>query len=275
MIDAHCHLCSEEFSSDVCAVVERAKSAGVAACLVNTESSAEYAACLRMAKSFPGFAIPCLGVHPVQYEKAVTTGRESEMVGRSATLADLAGLEECLKQNPAAVVALGEVGLDFSPRFVPQPGDKDGQRAVLREQIRLASKLDLPLISHSRSAGKPTIDLFREAGATRVLLHAFDGSAKSARPGVEAGFFFSIPPCIARGEQKQRLVKALPLEQILLETDSPVLGPTKEERNEPANCAVSAQWIADLKGVSVQEVTRVTTLNAHRLFPKLQALMNS
>ena len=144
--------------------------------------------------------------------------------------------------------------------------ERTRQRTVLSRFVALSNELGLPLNVHSRSAGHYTIDHLIESGAQRVLMHAFDGRASYALAGVEAGFFFSIPPSIVRSPQKQKLVRRLPLDALLLETDSPVLGPTREERNEPANVRVSAEAIAAIKDVPVDEVLEVTTRNAVALF---------
>jgi TatD DNase family protein len=132
--------------------------------------------------------------------------------------------------------------------------------------VALSLELDLPLNIHSRSAGRATIDLLIERGAKRALLHAFDGKASTALPGVEAGYFFSVPPSIVRSRQKQKLVKRLPLESILLETDSPVLGPEPGERNEPRNVAVSLRAIAEIKEIPERAVAEAVRENARRLF---------
>ena len=119
---------------------------------------------------------------------------------------------------------------------------------------------------HSRSAGRQAVALLLECGALKVQLHAFDGKASAALPAVEAGYFFSIPPSIVRSRQKQKLVKRLPLSCLLVETDSPVLGPSPNERNEPANIMISIKAIAELKAVDEAEVIEAVTENTKKLY---------
>ncbi|XP_026635663.1 putative deoxyribonuclease TATDN3 isoform X3 [Microtus ochrogaster] len=244
LVDCHCHLSAPDFNSDLDDVLKKAKKANVIALVAVAEHAGEFERIMQLSERYPGFILPCLGVHPVQ--------ELSPEKSRSVTL---------------------KVGLDFTPKFAGTDEEKEEQRQVLIRQVQLARRLNVPLNVHSRSAGRPTINLLREQGAEQVLLHAFDGRPSVAMEGVRAGYYFSIPPSIVRSGQKQKLVKQLPLSSICLETDSPALGPEKLTRNEPCNISISAEFIAQVKGISVEEVQEVTTQNALKLFPKLQDLL--
>ncbi|XP_037342844.2 tatD DNase domain containing 3-like isoform X1 [Pungitius pungitius] len=262
-IDCHCHMSAGDFDKDIDEVVENSKKAGLLALVAVAEHSGEFEKIIELSKRFPGFVFPCLGVHPVQ--------EISPEQQRGASLRDLDAALPIIEKYKDPLVAIGEVGLDFTPRYVKDESDKESQRQVLIRQAQIAKELDLPLNVHSRSAGRPTIHLLREQGVQKALLHAFDGKPSVAMEGVKAGYFFSIPPSIIRSGQKQKLVKQLPLENICLETDSPALGPEKQVRNEPKNICVSAEYISKIKGVSLEEVMEVTTQNALRLFPKIKS----
>ncbi|VDM47189.1 unnamed protein product [Toxocara canis] len=260
MIDCHCHLADEQFTSDIDEVVARARQAGVIATLVCAEFKDQFAEIFKLSKRFPDFCFPCIGMHPIQRNDV------------SIRMEDMDSVDEFIEENSGSIAAIGEVGLDFTPRYIKLPDAKDVQIAVFRRQIELAMKLDRTLNVHSRSAGRPVINLLRECGAKRVLLHAFSGNSKNAQPAIEAGYYFSIPPSFSLSDQKVDLVSRVPLSQLCLETDSPVLGPSKTERNEPENIRISADFIARVKGVSLEEVVKVTTENAIRLFPMLNRL---
>lgn len=173
-------------------------------------------------------------------------------------------VEQLIRAERARLAAIGEVGLDFWK--VQEEAERAVQREIFSRFVALARELDLPLNVHSRAAGREAIDLLIRAGARRVQLHAFDGRAAAALPGVEAGYFFSIPPSVVRSRQKQKLVRRLPLSSLLLETDSPVLGPSPSERNEPANLIVSLEAICEIKGLPEQQVTEAVEENTRRLY---------
>jgi TatD DNase family protein len=169
-----------------------------------------------------------------------------------------------IRKERERLVAIGEVGLDHWA--VKEETDRELQRGMFLKFIRLSLELDLPLNVHSRSAGREAIRCLLEGGAQKVQLHAFDGKWGSALQAVEAGYYFSIPPSIVRSRQKQKLVKQMPLRSILVETDSPVLGPTPDERNEPSNILLAIDAIAEIKGVKRQEVMETAYENTVRLY---------
>lgn len=250
LVDVHAHLADLGFDADLDAVLARAEAAGVAAVVSVSESLLDARRNLELASRFPGRLLPAAGLHPV-----------------SPDLDEAAAIEDLVRGDPDRWVAIGEVGLDFWK--VREPEALEAQRAIFARFIRLAIELDLPLNVHSRAAGRPAIELLLEQGARRVLLHAFDGRAATAMPAVEAGYFFSVPPSVVRSEQKRKLVRRLPLSCLLLETDSPVLGPDPAARNEPANLPVALRAVAELKGLAAEEVAEAVAENARRLLGRL------
>lgn len=247
LIDAHAHLHAEEFRDDLPTVLAAAESAGVRAILAVSETVADAQLNLELADRYP-IIRPCAGLHPT----------EVDLEAAEAMVA-------LILAHPDRLVAIGEVGLDYW--IVQDPEQQEIQRQIFRRFIDLSNELELPLNVHSRSAGRHAIAFLREHGAKRVLLHAFDGRASAATTGVEFGYYFSIPPSIVRSPQKQKLVRHLPLDRLLLESDAPVLGPDPLARNEPKNIRLACEAIAQIKGLPVADVARVTTENARRLFP--------
>ena len=248
LFDAHAHLYAAAFADDLDDVLARAADRGVQAVLCVSETVAEAQRVLELADRHP-LIKPCAGLYPTILDR----GAAAEMLG-------------FIRRHRERLAAIGEVGLDYWK--VQDAADREMQRDILAQHVALSRELDLPLNVHSRSAGRHAIAWLQENGARHVLMHAFDGKAASARVGIEAGYYFSIPPSIVRSPQKQKLVRHLPLERLLLESDAPVLGPEKDVRNEPCNVWLSCQHVAAIKGLSVEEVARATTANAKRLFPR-------
>jgi TatD DNase family protein len=172
-----------------------------------------------------------------------------------------------IRSERERLAAVGEVGLDYW--VVKDESERELQREIFSRFIDLARELDLPLNVHSRSAGQHAVGLLLARGARKVQLHAFDGKASAALTAVEAGYCFSIPPSVVRSQQKQNLVKRLPLSSLLVETDSPVLGPIAGGRNEPANVTVAVNAIGAIKKVSKEEVLEAVSRNSLRLFGDL------
>jgi len=246
VVDTHAHLCDPVFDTDRSAVIKRARAAGVGAIITVGEDLSDARRNIELNENHPELK-PTAGLYP--------------------TCLDLKKAQEMsafIRSERNRLVAIGEVGLDYW--VIKETSQKEIQQEIFLSFIHLAMELDLPLNVHSRSAGRHAITLLLEHNANKVQLHAFDGKISTALPAVEAGFFFSIPPSIVRSRQKQKLVKQLPLSCLLVETDSPVLGPSPDKRNEPVNAIVSLNAIAEIKDISKDEVAEKVFRNTRRLF---------
>jgi len=246
MIDTHAHLCDQIFSADRSIVLANARRVGIKTIISVSENLEDSKINLKLSEVHPEI-LPAAGLYP-----AILDTNLAEKVC------------QFIERNYEKLAAIGEVGLDY--RVVEEEKQREVQRSIFEEFIQLSLTYNLPLNVHSRSAGKHAIKLLLQKGARKVQLHAFDGKASSALPAVEAGYFFSIPPSIVRSRQKQKLVKHLPPSSLLLETDSPVLGPDSDRRNEPANLPIVLRAVAEIKGISQEELLEIVTLNTFRLY---------
>jgi TatD DNase family protein len=252
LIDSHAHIYGREFHDDFVAMLERAAHAGVSHIIVpggDLESSRE--ACELAARYDQIYC--AVGVHP---HDAMRVTDKCYAIFR-----------EMAAGNPK-VVAIGEIGLDFYRDRSP----REDQERAFRRFICLARELSLPIIVHDRDAHERTMRILREEKATEAggVLHCFSGDLEMARECVEMGFFISIPGTItfAANETLREVVRGVKIENMLLETDSPYLAPIpyRGKRNEPAYVRLVAEKMAELKGLSVEDVGRITSLNARRLF---------
>jgi TatD DNase family protein len=252
LIDSHAHIYGREFYDDFAAMLERAEQAGVSHMVVpggDLESSRE--ACELAAGYAPVFC--AIGVHPHDAMR---------VTDKCFTI-----FREMAAANPK-VVAIGEIGLDFYRDRSP----REDQERVFRRFIRLARELSLPVIIHDRDAHERIMKILREekAGEAGGVLHCFSGDLKMARECVEMGFYISIPGTVtfAANEPLREVVRGIKIENLLLETDSPYLAPVphRGKRNEPAYVRLVAEKVAELKGLSLADVGRITSLNARRLF---------
>ena len=246
IIDTHTHLCDDAFDTDRKEVLTRAENAGVVSVLTVSETADDARKNLVLAAEHPVLK-PLAGLYPSHLD-----------------VDDADSVITFIREHRDHLAGIGEVGLDYW--IVKEEMQRDIQREIFTRFIDLSIALDLPLNVHSRSAGQAAIDLLLKTGAKRVQLHAFDGKASRVNKAVEAGYYFSIPPSIVRSRQKQKLVQALPLSGLLVETDSPVLGPEPGKRNEPAHTRIVVDSIAQIKGITPEAVAETTTKNAMHLY---------
>lgn len=247
LVDAHCHLHDAEFDADRESVVRRARGAGVVAVVTSSLGYVDALKALQVARKYRGYVHVCIGLDPA-----------------NLNLDEAGKVQELILRHKDDIVGVGEVGLDYY-----RVGDgklRDVQRRLFRRWIEFAEELSLPLVVHSRSAGKYAVQMLLEGGYHRVLMHAYDGRVGWALKASHEGIYFSIPTSVWYSRQKQKLVRALPLDCLMVESDCPVLSPVRGERNEPANLVYAVKKIAELKGVSEEEVAETTTRNAERFF---------
>ena len=249
MVDVHAHLTDQKFD-DVEQVVSRAEECGVDKIICSAYSFLSSQQAIDLSKQFKQ-VYANVGVHPENVEEW------DEKV--------LKNLEILSKNNK--VVAIGEIGLDYYWR----QDTKEKQKQIFVEQINLANKLNLPIVVHSRDAMGDTIEILKNNRPNKEsLLHCYSGSVESAKILMDLGFSFSFGGVVtfANAKTAVEVVKSLPMDKILLETDCPYLTPVpfRGKRNEPKNVVYVADMIARIKNVTIEEVAEKTTENAKRLF---------
>lgn len=268
LLDTHAHLTSDAFKDDLPSVLQSARDAGVVGIVTVSESISDAHAVLALANQYSPLVRAAIGLHPEHVSSL--TNEEADSAVRE--LEQLARLEYEDDERRSRICAIGEVGLDFTPHVLKLAPDgevasRERQRRVFSACLELARSLQLPLTVHSRAAGHHAVDLVESLGMSEhTVLHAFDGRATHAVRAAENGCHLSIPPCIVRSPQLQKTVTRLPLDKLLLETDSPVLGIEAKIRNEPAMVVKSLEMIAALKGVSVDVARTVLWEQSTTLF---------
>ncbi|HEX6940673.1 MAG TPA: TatD family hydrolase [Longimicrobiales bacterium] len=249
LFDSHCHLTDERLVGEVDEVVARARGAGVAGMVTIAADPEDMDAAVALAARFEG-VWASVGVHPHVADRA-----DAAVFDR---IAELAGRAE--------VVALGETGLDYHYDNAP----RDAQRRAFVRHIALGAELGLPVVVHSRSADEDTAAVLRDAGGSvRGVLHCFAGGASLLEAALEVGWYVSFSGLVTfKNYDGGALVRAVPGDRLLIETDSPYLAPVpmRGRRNEPAFVRHVAEGVARLRGESYEAVAGRTARNAARFY---------
>ncbi|ENQ3108320.1 TatD DNase family protein [Bacillus sp. 491mf] len=251
LFDTHSHLNAEQFKEDLQEVIARMKEVGVSYTVVVGFDEVTIKKAIELAETYD-FIYAAVGWHPVD---AIDMTEEH-----------LKWLEE-LAAHPK-VVALGEMGLDYHWDKSP----KEVQKEVFRKQIRLARKVNLPIIIHNREATQDIVDILKEENASEVggIMHCYSGGVEVAKQCVEMNFLISLggPVTFKNAKKPKEVAMEIPMEQLLIETDCPYLTPHpfRGKRNEPSYVKLVAEEIAKLKGLFYEEVAIKTTENAKKLF---------
>ncbi len=254
LVDSHCHLDFPEFAPELDAVVARAGEAGVKSLVSIGTTLEKFPNVLKVAERFEN--VWCsVGIHPHE-AKVETLESAAPLLERAAN---------------TKVVGIGETGLDYYYEHSP----RDLQTGNFRAHIDAARKTGLPLIVHTRDAEDDTIAILREEmgkGAFTGLIHCFTGTQALADAALELGMFISVSgiATFKRSDELRSVLRSVPLERLLVETDAPYLAPMphRGKRNEPAFVVNTANVLAELKGVAAEELARATTDNFFRLFTR-------
>ncbi len=162
------------------------------------------------------------------------------------------------------VIAIGEVGLDYSK--VRDPMLRNIARAIFQKWVELSKRLNIPIIVHSHRAYNDVLSILESFDVKKVILHAYSGGTETAKRAIDKGYFFSIPPSIVHSKQKQKLVNNIPVEYMLLESDTPELGPVFGQESRPSHVRIVAEKIAEIKNIDVEDVAYITSRNFEKLF---------
>ena len=257
MIDSHCHIAGQEFAGDLDAVVSRARAAGLqgALTILAADDDVELRQASAVQRLWPEVRFS-IGIHPH------AAGKFAESPAGAA-----AAVEAAIASQPGAR-AVGEIGLDYHYDFAP----RDAQHAVFRAQIALARQRRLPLVIHTREAEDDTFAILAEerAGEVPVVFHCFTGNLATARRVLDAGYDLSLAGIVTfpRAAELKEVAAFVPLDRLLVETDSPYLAPVphRGKRNEPAHVALVADHVASLRGDTPERIREATTATFHRIF---------
>jgi TatD DNase family protein len=255
LVDSHCHLDFPDFATERDAIVARARAAGIGRMLTISTRVKRQAQIVEIAERYPD-VFGTVGTHPQHVDE--------EMDVTADTLI-------ALTKHPK-IVAIGEAGLDYHY----DTGPRENQAKSFREHIAAARKTGLPLVIHSRQCDADMAALLREEagkGAFGAVLHCFTGGRDLAFTAVELGHYIGFTGILTfkNSAELREIAKALPADRILVETDAPYLAPVpyRGKRCEPAFVAETAKVLAEVRGVSAEEIARQTTENFFRLFSKV------
>lgn len=252
LVDTHTHLNDAKFAEDCESVIARAREAGVTRMINMGDTLASSEQAVTLAEAHEGLYAG-IGIHPE--EAFEMTAREDDILAAWASKPE--------------VVAIGEIGLDYY--WEKDPDKRRLQQRIFIRQLDLARQLHLPVCIHDRDAHGDTLAILkREGRGIRGVLHCYSGSLEMARELLKLGWYLGVdgPLTFKNAAKLPEIVRAMPLERLLVETDAPYMAPVpmRGKRNEPSFVRFVAAKVAELRGLSLEEVARVTTRNAENLY---------
>ncbi len=244
--DTHCHI-YKEYYEDIPKILEQAKNVNITRFINNGCDQKSNIEVLESINKYPN-VYGAIGLHPENVDKV----KESDILFLKNNL------------NNKKIIAIGEIGLDY----YYTKDNKEAQKQLFETQIKLAQKYNLPIIVHSREATEDTINILKKYKVTGVI-HSFTGSLETAKIYIKMGFLLGINGVITfKNSKLKEVIKQIDLENIILETDSPYLTPEpyRGQKNEPAKIFDIAKYIADLKNITIADLSKITNTNIKRIF---------
>jgi TatD DNase family protein len=250
MIDVHCHLEQEDYSSDRGEVIEKCRQQ-LKAIITCCAHPRDFDLTIQLTEKYKGFIFATAGIHP-QYVREVDEKQKEEFF-------------ELVKRNRDKIVAVGEVGLDFN--WEKENEWREKQKQMFIEFIGLAKEIKLPLVVHSWDACEDALKILEQEDAKQVLMHMFEDNRLTEQVA-EDGFYVSMNTIVLKSKKYKKVVRDTPLEKLMLETDAPWLAPEGfgSKRNDSTAVKFVAEKIAEIKKISFEKVDEVTTDNAIRGF---------
>jgi len=251
LIDIHCHLDFKGLIERLDEVIENAKKAGLKAIVTSGITPETNKQVLEIAKKYD-IVKPSFGLYPMD-----ALAREGIKTNEFDVDKELSSWQK----NKDKFVSIGEVGLDYK-----NGKDKVMQKEVFEKVLETAKKLNKPVIIHSRKAEEDALDILESFGYKKVIMHCFSGKKRIVSRAYDLGYYFSIPTNVVRLQQFQEMVKEVDINHLFCETDAPFLSPFKDKRNEPAFVIESYKKIAEIKGLTLEEVEKNIYMNFEKLF---------
>lgn len=247
MIDAHCHLEQPDYENDLDQVIDKCKEEGINALITVCTHPKDFNRSIEIVDKYKNYVFLCASIHP-EFVKNITSKQVDEYFNR-------------LKENRDKLVAVGECGLDYF--WIKEDSWQKKQKELFIQHIELSKELKLPLVVHSRDAWEDVLKILEQEDVKRALLHLW-GNKELIPRVLENNYSITIGPIIAKSKKHKKIVRDTPLENILLETDSPWFG--NGNRGMPTNIKIPCEKIAEVKKLSYEEVWRKCGENVIRFF---------
>lgn len=247
MIDVHCHLEQKDYEKDREEVIEKCKEQ-MKAVITSCAHPKDFDLTMQLVKKYPNFVYATVSIHPIHI-KEISEKEKDEFF-------------DLIEQNKDKIIGIGEQGLDFW--HIKERGWQEKQKELFTELINLAKDLSKPIIVHSRKASEDAIKILEQEDVRNVLMHMF-GDRHLLKRVISNGWLVSLNTIILKSKNHRKIIRDVPLENLLTETDSPWLDP-QGGRNSPLNVRIVIEKISEIKKTSFEEIDKITTENAVKFF---------